>query len=116
MRVSLSVLSLILAGGIALTGIPSEAKGKAATSGNVTYKPAPEGTMHYGDGVTVHRHSDGSVEVSDPESAPEPLYPDQSRPVVRRVVHKRVTTAHKTATSAKSATTAAKSTTVKKTK
>lgn len=114
MRVPLSVLSLILAGGIALTGIPSEAKGKAATSGNVTYKPAPEGTMHYGDGVTVHRHSDGSVEVSDPESAPEPLYPNQSRPVVRRVVHKRAA-AHKTATSAKSATTA-KTATVKKTK
>jgi hypothetical protein len=111
MRVSLSVLSLILAGGIALTGIPSEAKGKAG----VTYKAAPDATLNYADGVTVHRHSDGSVEVGDSASAPEPLYPNQGRPAVRRVVHKRAV-ARKAVTTTAKTTTTTKTSTAKKTK
>lgn len=35
----------------------------------IYYKPAPAATLHYGDGVVVHRNADGSCEVSD-EDAP----------------------------------------------
>jgi hypothetical protein len=99
MRLTLSALSLILAGGIALTGIPSDAQNRTI------YKPAGDATLHYNDGVTVHRHSDGSVEVGDGPSAPEPLYPSQGRSV-RRVARKhaaarKVTTTKTTTSTAK---------------
>lgn len=55
--------------------------------GNVTYKPAPEATLKYGDGVTVHRHADGSVEVSDTGTT-ESWSADQPRSV-RRVAHRK---------------------------
>lgn len=96
MRVTLSAVSLVLACGILISGLSVEAKGKPG----VTYRPAGEATLNY-DGVTVHRHADGSVEVSDPESPREPLYPVQSQPA-RRTVRKRVAV-HKAA--AKKATT-----------
>lgn len=83
MRVTLSALALFVVCGIASTPLAAEAKGRAASSGNITYKPAPEATLKYRDGVTVHRHSDGSVEVSDPETV-TPLYP--SRRPVRKAV------------------------------
>ena len=40
----------------------------AQPSGGITYKPAPPGTTHYGDGVVVRRNADGSVEVMDEDS------------------------------------------------
>ncbi len=67
----------------------SEAKTKSSegtSSGNVTYKAAPEATLKYQDGVVVHRHSDGSVEVSDPDcvESSNPV----SRPAKRAVKHR----------------------------
>lgn len=84
MRQTLSAVSLVLACGIVISGLAAaEAKGKPG----VTYRPAGEATLHYNDGVTVHRHADGSVEVGDPEVR-EPLYPSQSQSG-RRAVYKR---------------------------
>jgi hypothetical protein len=109
MRVTLSALSLILAGGIFMhVSLAAEAKGKPG----VTYRPAGDATLHYNDGVTVHRHSDGSVEVSDPEVR-EPLYPSQSQPV-RRAVRKRAV-AHKVAKKATATTTSTSKVTTTKT-
>lgn len=104
MRLTLSAVALFVALGMVTVGIPADAK-RQTTSGNVTYKPAGEATLKYSDGVVVHRHSDGSVEVTDPEEV-HPLYPSQST-TTRRVVHKRV---------AKKAAAVQKTSTAKKTK
>src|SRR5688500_11962928 len=88
MRLNPTAAALLLAVAIGSMGISVAAQ---EAKPNVIYKPAPVATLKYNDGVTVHRHSDGSVEVSDPESAPEPLYGGQSsggtrsRKAVRKV-------------------------------
>lgn len=91
MRTAFLAVALGCAVSVAISAVPAESKGKSSgattSNGNVTYRAAPEATLKYGDGVTVHRHADGSVEVSDPESAPQALYPTQ-RPVRRAIKYR----------------------------
>ena len=54
-------------------GTPAQTQGGDGTTYYVTkpgiqYRPAPAATLHYGDGVVVHRNADGSVEVTDEDS------------------------------------------------
>jgi hypothetical protein len=83
--------------------------GAQNSSGGVTYRPAPEGTIKYKDGVTVHRHADGSVEVSEPETVQS--YDAPQRPV-KRVVRRKAAV-HKVAVHKATAKPAQKSTKAK---
>ncbi len=91
MRHRLTGIAVLAVFVLAASIATSDAKTKSSagtSSGNVTYKAAPEATLKYPDGVVVHRHADGSVEVSDPDSV-ESVTPVH-RPVKRAVKHRTV--------------------------
>ena len=75
------------AGGAAAGGGAGSAGSQDGGGGGITYHAAPPATLHYGDGVVVHRNADGSVDVEDSDSAHPEYHSFGSAPAASHAHH-----------------------------